>query len=288
VGSAFERVDSEIYEASGGISKWTKGTLLGTGSYGSVYYGLNLQNGELFAAKQVELDKGNDERKQMMLKALQQEITLLRDLDHENIVRYLGSQIDEDNLYIFLEYVPGGSVAMQLATYGKFSEAIVKSYTRQILQGLNYLHERESIHRDIKGGNILVDHKGVIKISDFGISRKVEENIHPSEGPNPHRVSLQGSAFWMAPEVVKNQHYTRKADIWSLGCLIIEMLTGDHPFPKLIPMQAIFKIGMNSAPDIPEKLSKEAEDFLTQTFILDYSMRPTAANLLTHPFVSIS
>lgn len=101
--------------------------------------------------------------------------------------------MDENNLYIFLEYVPGGSVVTQLAS-GKFPESRVKSYTRQILQGLSYLHEKDIIHRDIKGGNILVDNKGIIKISDFGISQKVEGN--PQVLENTHRASLQGSVFW--------------------------------------------------------------------------------------------
>ena len=91
----------------------------------------------------------------------------------------------------------------------------------------------------------------------------------------------------MAPEVVKNQHYTRKADIWSVGCLVIEMFTGDHPFPKFTQMQAIFKIGMDVAPDIPEHLSPDAESFLEATFELDYTKRPSAATLLLHPFTQL-
>ena len=130
------------------------------------------------------------------MNALQREIGLLKDLDHENIVRYLGSQLDDDFLNIFLEYVPGGSVAAMLANYGPFEEPLVRSYVRQILQGLDYLHEREIIHRDIKGGNILVDNNGVIKISDFGISQRVEEGISNGGGSVMNRASLQGSVFW--------------------------------------------------------------------------------------------
>lgn len=116
----------------------------------------------------------------------------------------------------------------------------MRNFVRQILQGLNYLHEREIIHRDIKGGNILVDNKGGIKISDFGISKKVEDSI--LTGARMHRPSLQGSVFWMAPEVVKQTSYTLKADIWSVGCLVVEMLTGEHPWAQLTQMQAIFKV----------------------------------------------
>ncbi|CAG8684073.1 6167_t:CDS:2, partial [Scutellospora calospora] len=116
----------------------------------------------------------------------------------------------------------------------------------------------------IKGGNILVDNKGRIKISDFGISKKVEDQIRASIVVRP---SLQGSIFWMAPEVVKQTAYTSKADIWSLGCLIVEMFTGTHPFPEYNQMQAMFKIGTEScAPEIPKNVSDDAKDFLKKTF----------------------
>jgi mitogen-activated protein kinase kinase kinase len=154
-----------------------------------------------------------------------------------------GSSTDDKFLNIFLEYVPGGSVVQLLSQYGPFEEPLVRNFVRQILAGLNYLHERDIIHRDIKGANVLVDNKGVIKISDFGISKKVETNLLSTAAlSHPHRPSLQGSVYWMAPEVVRQTSYTRKADIWSLGCLVVEMFTGSHPFPDFSQMQAIFKV----------------------------------------------
>ncbi|RKP06052.1 kinase-like domain-containing protein [Thamnocephalis sphaerospora] len=246
-----------------GITQWIKGSMIGTGSFGHVYLGLNPLTGELLAAKQVELPNrsGQDERRERMLEALQREIDLLKDLDHENIVRYLGSQRDDQHLNIFLEYVPGGSVASMLINYGPFKEAMVKAYLRQILLGLEYLHGQGIIHRDIKGGNILADGRGAIKISDFGVSLKKS---------NPATVAhfkalLSGK---MAPEVVKSQHYTPKTDIWSLGCLVVEMFTGDHPFPKRDQAQALFWIGMDNSPEIPDNISEEAQDFLHNTFRL--------------------
>jgi mitogen-activated protein kinase kinase kinase len=151
------------------------------------------------AFKQVELPTGNDanqERNKSMLSALEHEIELLKNLQHDNIVQYLcecqlryvlylvltlncqptDSSMDEDYLNIFLKYVPGGSVTALLQNYGAFEEPLVKKIVRQILLGLNYLHERDIIHRDIKGANILVDNKGGIKISDFGISKKVNDS----------------------------------------------------------------------------------------------------------------
>ena len=186
---------------------------------------------------------------------------------------------------IFLEYVPGGSVAALLQNYGAFEEELVRNFVKQILTGLNYLHTKGIIHRDIKGANILVDNKGGVKISDFGISKKkVTDNLF---GANKVvRQSLQGSVFWMAPEVVKQEPYTRKADIWSLGCLIVEMLTGEHPFPSLNQMQAIFKIGSSASPTIPDDISDDAKDFLKQTFETDSAARPSAAVLERSAFIT--
>jgi len=266
--------------------KWIKGALIGAGSFGSVYLGMDAFHGLLMAVKQVELPTGsapNEERKKSMLSALEREIELLKELQHDNIVQYLDSSSDGVHLNIFLEYVPGGSVATLLKNYGAFEEALVRNFVRQILQGLNYLHEQEIIHRDIKGGNILVDNKGGIKISDFGISKKVEDSI--LTGARVHRPSLQGSVFWMAPEVVKQTSYTLKADIWSVGCLVVEMLTGEHPWAQLTQMQAIFKIGSSAKPAFPSDISADAEDFLNKTFELDHTLRPSAAALLLHPWI---
>ncbi|KAJ7774563.1 ste11-like protein [Mycena maculata] len=267
-------------------TKWIKGALIGAGSFGKVYLGMDASTGLLMAVKQVELPTGsapNQERKKSMLSALEREIELLKDLQHENIVQYLYSSLDDDYLNIFLEYVPGGSVTALLRNYGAFEEPLVKNFVRQILEGLNYLHERDIIHRDIKGANILVDNKGGIKISDFGISKKVEDSM--LTGNRMHRPSLQGSVFWMAPEVVKQSGHTRKADIWSVGCLVVEMLTGEHPWATLTQMQAIFKIGSSAKPAIPSDISSDAQDFLLRTFELDHEARPSAAELLQHPWV---
>ncbi|KAG6907349.1 hypothetical protein DXG01_009233 [Tephrocybe rancida] len=283
-----EDEDDEGPEAvtSRGGNKWIKGALIGAGSFGKVYLGMDAANGLLMAVKQVELPTGsapNQERKKSMLSALEREIELLKNLQHANIVQYLYSSLDDEFLNIFLEYVPGGSVTALLRNYGAFEEPLVKNFVRQILEGLNYLHERDIIHRDIKGGNILVDNKGGIKISDFGISKKVDDNL--LTGNRVNRPSLQGSVFWMAPEVVKQSAHTRKADIWSVGCLVVEMLTGEHPWAQLTQMQAIFKIGSSAKPTIPSDISAEAQDFLRLTFELDHEARPSAAELLQHPWI---
>ncbi len=290
---ADEELQSFLAGESWDDSKWMKGALIGQGSFGCVYLALHAVTGELLAVKQVEApspgaNSQNDARKKSMIEALKREISLLRDLRHPNIVQYLGCGSAAEYLNIFLEYVPGGSVQTMLNSYGALPEPLVRSFVRQILNGLSYLHNRDIINRDIKGANILVDNKGTIKISDFGISKKLEAtNILNGANNNKHRPSLQGSVFWMAPEVVKQTSYTRKADIWSLGCLVVEMMTGTHPFPDCTQLQAIFKIGgSKAAPTMPEHASAEAQLFLSQTFEIDHNKRPSADQLMLSPFLS--
>jgi len=288
-----EELQSFLAGDSWDDSKWMKGALIGQGSFGSVYLALHAVTGELLAVKQVEApspgaNSQSDARKKSMIDALKREISLLRDLQHPNIVQYLGASSSAEHLNIFLEYVPGGSVQTMLNSYGALREPLIRNFVRQIVTGLAYLHGREIIHRDIKGANILVDNKGGIKISDFGISKKIEaSNILGGAGNNKNRPSLQGSVFWMAPEVVKQTSYTRKADIWSLGCLVVEMMTGTHPFPDCSQLQAIFKIGgAKISPTIPDHASEEAQTFLKSAFEVDHTKRPSAEELLFSPFLN--
>ncbi|KAK0257176.1 ATP binding [Friedmanniomyces endolithicus] len=282
--------------------KYMKGEMIGQGSFGTVYLALHAVTAELMAVKQVEMPSGTgtamDAKRNQMIEALNHEITLLRDLRHPNIVQYLGSNSDEQHLNIFLEYVAGGSVSSMLVNYGALPEGLIANFVRQILNGLSYLHSEDIIHRDIKGANILVDNKGTVKISDFGISKRVEASTllsqnpaaanppgHPTKRPGGPRVSLQGSVFWMAPEVVRQTAYTKKADIWSLGCLVVEMFTGSHPHPNCSQLQAIFKIGGSGGnaegarPEMPEGSSAEAREFMGRTFEIDHERRPTAEEL---------
>jgi mitogen-activated protein kinase kinase kinase len=273
-------------------NNWMKGDLIGEGSFGKVYLALHAITGELLAVKQVELPnvtKGteSDKKKSSMITALKQEIDLLQGLRHPNIVQYLGTSSDENYLNIFLEYVPGGSIAGMLKQYSFFNETLVRNFVRQIMEGLAYLHGRDIIHRDIKGANVLVDNKGGIKISDFGISKRADvASASQLPGSGLNRPSLQGSVFWMAPEVVRQSAHTKKADIWSLGCLIVEMFTGARPFPDKSQLQALFAIGSNQVkPTIPEGISDAAKNFLNKTFEIDHEKRPSAEDLLKDKFM---
>ncbi|KAJ2028018.1 ATP binding, partial [Coemansia sp. S2] len=163
---------------------WIKGAPIASGSFGSVYFGMNTRTGAIMAVKEVELPKPGSvsmKRNQRMADALRHELDLLKGLDHRNVVKYLGTDMDERNIYIFLEYVSGGSVSSALASFGMFPETLVRTYTAQIIEGLVYLHEQGIIHRDIKGGNVLIDQDGSVKISDFGISKRVDEVVAASK-----------------------------------------------------------------------------------------------------------
>lgn len=234
-----------------------RGQLIGKGTYGRVYLGINADNGDILAVKQVEVSQkaaGHDKDKMKeMVSALNQEIDTMQHLEHPNIVQYLGCERGELSISIYLEYIPGGSIGSCLRKHGKFEESVVKSLTRQVLSGLAYLHNQGILHRDLKADNILLDLDGTCKISDFGISKKTD-NIYGNDVTN----SMQGSVFWMAPEVVQSQGqgYSAKVDIWSLGCVVLEMFAGRRPWSKEEAIGAIFKLGsLNQAPPIPDDVS---------------------------------
>jgi mitogen-activated protein kinase kinase kinase len=238
--------------------RWFKGQLIGKGTYGRVYLGMNATTGEFLAVKQVEVSAkaaGNDKAKMReLVAALDQEIDTMKDLDHVNIVQYLGCERKETSISIFLEYISGGSVGSCLRKHGKFEEEIVSSLTRQTLAGLAYLHREGILHRDLKADNILLDVDGTCKISDFGISKKTD-NIYGNDATN----NMQGSVFWMAPEVIRSQGhgYSAKVDIWSLGCVVLEMFAGRRPWSKEEAVGAIYKLGsLNEAPPIPDDVSE--------------------------------
>jgi serine/threonine protein kinase len=142
---------------------------------------------------------------------------------------YTGISSDNDGIDIILEFVPGGSIRQLLDKYSQFEERLVKIYTRQMLDGLNYLHKNKIIHRDLKCANVLVDNMGVIKLSDFGASKKIIQNFDQLKESNK---SVIGSPYWMAPEVLKKTGYAEPADVWSLGCCVIEMLTSHPPWSE--------------------------------------------------------
>ena len=330
--------------------RWTRGDGLGAGSFGSVYLGLNADTGELFAVKEVEV-LANSERAKEAAAQLEREVRLLTELQHPNIVRYIGTarddkgtegdeRRDEDDdasdearganagdakrggassLFIFLEYVPGGSIAGLLERFGPLETSVVSVYASQILVGLDYLHAQRVAHRDVKGANILVEKSGRVKLADFGMAKTLVERVSESgrrrdaddESGNADRPpalpegthastgshsadsrgadGMAGSAFWMAPEVVRRRKdIGAEADVWSMGCVVLEMATGEPPWSGCGGQaQAIYKIASTKElPAFPEPFDDLAEDFVRMCLRRDPGERPSAAELLTHPFVA--
>jgi mitogen-activated protein kinase kinase kinase len=217
---------------------------------------------------------------------------LLQKLDHPNIVKYLGcDRALSDNsergyIKIFMEYLPGGSISSMLKLYGSFEECIISKFTKQILMGLRYLHGHAIIHRDLKGANILAAHDGTVKLADFGASKIIEGlPIESSQGDMCH--SLKGTLYWMAPEMLRGESYGRKVDIWSLGCVIVEMATATHPWKDIQHYDELFAAANNCySPEIPNHLSDTCKDFLRLCFTVDKLKRPDAKTLLLHPFIT--
>ncbi|CAN6461638.1 unnamed protein product [Victoria cruziana] len=258
--------------------RWKKGKLLGRGTFGHVFVGFSNESGDMCAMKEVTLF-ADDAKSKECARQLGQEIALLSRLRHQNIVQYYGSETVDDKLYIYLEYVSGGSIHKLLQEYGAFSEPVIRSYTQQILSGLAYLHAKNTVHRDIKGANILVDPNGRVKLADFGMAKHVTGHSLA--------LSFKGSPYWMAPEVIKNSNGCNLAvDIWSLGCTVLEMATRKPPWSQYEGVAALFKIGNSKElPAIPDSLSDEGKHFVKLCLQRNPSDRPTAAQLLEHPFV---
>ncbi|CAK7563109.1 MAG: mitogen-activated protein kinase kinase kinase [Sporothrix epigloea] len=271
--------------------RWFKGQLIGKGTFGRVYLGMNATTGEFLAVKEVEVPpklvaKNDKNRVRELVASLNQEIETMQHLDHVNIVQYLGCERKETSISIFLEYISGGSIGSCLRRHGKFEEAVVASLTRQTLSGLAYLHREGILHRDLKADNILLDVDGTAKISDFGISKKTD-NIYGNDRTN----SMQGSVFWMAPEVIRPQDegYSAKVDIWAVGCVVLEMFAGRRPWSQEETVGAIYKIAQGETPPIPqdvrETISPCAFAFMLDCFTVNPTERPTAIQLLSqHPF----
>uniref|UniRef100_A0A8C9UXY9 non-specific serine/threonine protein kinase n=1 Tax=Scleropages formosus TaxID=113540 RepID=A0A8C9UXY9_SCLFO len=254
---------------------------LGDGAFGKVYKAKNKETGVLAAAKVIET-KSEEELEDYMV-----EIDILASCDHRYIVKLLDAFYFDNKLWIMIEFCPGGAVdAIMLELDRALLEPQIQVICRQTLEALVYLHSKKIIHRDLKAGNILLTLDGDIKLADFGVSAKNTKTLQ-------RRDSFIGTPYWMAPEVVmcetmKDAPYDYKADIWSLGITLIELAQIEPPHHELNPMRVLLKIAKSEPPTLeqPGKWSQEFKDFLKKALDKNPETRPSAAQLLEHPFVS--
>ncbi|XP_004084258.1 serine/threonine-protein kinase 10 isoform X1 [Oryzias latipes] len=253
---------------------------LGDGAFGKVYKAKNKETGVLAAAKVIET-KSEEELEDYMV-----EIDILAKCDHEYIVKLLDAFYYENKLWIMIEFCPGGAMDANMLELDRgLTEPQIRVVCRQMLEALVYLHSMKIIHRDLKAGNILLTLDGTIKLADFGVSAKNTKTLQ-------RRDSFIGTPYWMAPEVVmcetmKDTPYDYKADIWSLGITLIELAQIEPPHHELNPMRVMLKIAKSEPPtlDEPYKWSNDFNNFLRTALDKNQETRPTAAQLLEHPFV---
>ncbi|XP_071541229.1 serine/threonine-protein kinase 3 isoform X4 [Panulirus ornatus] len=246
---------------------------LGEGSYGSVYKALHKESGQVLAIKQVPIDTD--------LQEIIKEISIMQQCDSHHVVKYYGSYFKDSDLWIVMEYCGAGSVSDIMRLRKKtLTEEEIATVVLDTLRGLEYLHLRRKIHRDIKAGNILLNTQGHAKLADFGVAGQLSDTM-------AKRNTVIGTPFWMAPEVIQEIGYDCVADIWSLGITALEMAEGKPPYGDIHPMRAIFMIPTKPPPSFrePDQWQPEFIDFVSRCLVKNPEERATASELLQHQFI---
>lgn len=248
----------------------------GQGALGAVYLAEYVNTHNKVAIKQMDLNV--QPRKELIIN----EILVMKDLQHKNIVNFLDSYLRGNlDLWVIMEYMEGGSLTEVIENNGyKLNERQIGTICFETLKGLQHLHKKHIIHRDIKLDNVLLDARGNVKITDFGFCAKLTDQRNK-------RATMVGTPYWMAPEVVKQKEYDEKVDVWLLGIMTIEMIEGEPPYLNEEPLKALYLIATNGTPKLkkPELLLNLIKKFLLICLCVDVRYRATTDELLEHSFI---
>eukprot|EP00051_Salpingoeca_urceolata_P033402 m.20558 g.20558 ORF g.20558 m.20558 type:complete len:759 (-) comp6199_c1_seq1:115-2391(-) len=251
---------------------------IGSGSYGTVQKARVIKTGKLAAVKLINMEDGEE------FEDVENEIALLEKCHHENVVAYYGSFIKQRTMWICMEFCGAGSVSDLYGSLGApLSELEIAHIMLPSLRGLEYLHQQRMIHRDIKGGNILLTDDGKVKLADLGVSAQLSSTL-------AKRKSFIGTPYWIAPEIIAVEMkmgpdgYSNKCDVWSLAITAIEFAELAPPMFDLHPMRALYLIPKNPPPRLADKSkwSKDFRDWIKQALTKNPSKRPSATQLCKH------
>lgn len=259
------------------VDKYEVLECVGKGSFGDVFRGIDTETGEEVAIKIIDLDEAEED-----IEEIKKEISVLSMCRSKYVTQYYAALLipGTTRLWIVMEYMSGGALSELIQRFGPFEEDSIAVIMYDILRALQYLHGEGKIHRDIKAANVLLTDTGEVKLADFGVSGQLTHTL------GARKRTFVGTPFWMAPEVIETSEtgYDEKADIWSLGITAIELAKGEPPNTDKHPMQVLFLIPKNPPPRLEEEFSEHFRDFVASCLQKDPDERPSATELLGHPF----